>query len=98
MPRTIQEILDQQDELAAKFENFDPDLGHERPVEECLEARQLRLGRRIRIAPDDSSDGVFRHMAYGPLSGGRSNWKSVALRYRVEELLATTAFVQVVTG
>jgi hypothetical protein len=43
MPRTIQEILDQQEELAAKFENFDPDLGHERPVEEYLEARRLRI-------------------------------------------------------
>ena len=33
MPRTIQGILDHQDELADKFENFDPDLGHERPIE-----------------------------------------------------------------
>ena len=47
MPRTIREILDQQEELAAKFENFDPALGHERPVEEYLEARRLTMRRAI---------------------------------------------------
>ena len=34
MPRTIQELLDQQDELADKFENCDPELGQERPIED----------------------------------------------------------------
>ena len=42
MSRTVQEIIDQQGELADKFENFDPDLGQERPIEEYLEARRLR--------------------------------------------------------
>ena len=32
MPRTIQEILDRQDELAEEFENFDPDCGNERAI------------------------------------------------------------------
>lgn len=36
IPRTIQEILDQQDELADKFVNFERALGHERPIEEYL--------------------------------------------------------------
>ena len=45
MPRTIQEILDQQDELADKFESFDPELGRDHPVQEYLEARQSRLDR-----------------------------------------------------
>lgn len=49
MPRTIQEILDQQDELVGKFENFDPDPGHERPIGEYLEAR--RLSARNRQSP-----------------------------------------------
>jgi hypothetical protein len=34
MPRTIQEILDHADELAKKFEDFDPADGTERPVSE----------------------------------------------------------------
>ena len=38
--RTIQELLDQQDELAAKFEAFDPHDGIERPVSEYLELRR----------------------------------------------------------
>lgn len=45
MLRTIREILDQQEELADKFESFDPNLGRERPIEEYLVARRLRIGR-----------------------------------------------------
>ena len=60
MPRTIQEILDQQAELADKFENFDPDLGHERPIEEYLEARRLRIDRMNQAATDKSPDDDFR--------------------------------------
>lgn len=33
MPRTLQQILDQQDELAAKFENYKPDPADERDPE-----------------------------------------------------------------
>ena len=36
MPRSIQDILDHADELARRFENYDPDSGDERPVEEYL--------------------------------------------------------------
>ena len=36
MPRTIQEILDHADDLAKKFEDFDPADGTERPVAEYL--------------------------------------------------------------
>lgn len=36
MPRTIQEILDHADELAERFENYEPGDGDERPVEEYL--------------------------------------------------------------
>ena len=63
MPRTIQEILDQQDELADKFENFDPDLGHERPIEEYLEARRLRIAGTSQAATGESSVVTFRHPA-----------------------------------
>lgn len=50
MPRTIQEVLDYQDELADKFENFDPDLGDERPIEEYLEARRQTVANAKRSA------------------------------------------------
>ena len=36
MPRSIQDILDHADELAARFEDYEPDPAHERPVEEYL--------------------------------------------------------------
>ena len=60
MPRTIQEILDQQDELADKFENFDPDRGQERPIEEYLEARRLRISRANSTAIDVSPSEPVR--------------------------------------
>jgi hypothetical protein len=36
MPRSIQEILDHGDELAQRFEDYEPKVGDERPVEEYL--------------------------------------------------------------
>jgi len=36
MPRSIQDILDHADELAERFENYEPDPDDERPVEEYL--------------------------------------------------------------
>ena len=36
MPRSIQEILDHGDELAKRFEEYEPRSGDERPLEEYL--------------------------------------------------------------
>ena len=36
MPKSIQEILDHADELAQRFEDYEPDPSDERPVEEYL--------------------------------------------------------------
>lgn len=36
MPKSIQEILDHADELAQRFEDYEPKEGDERPVEEYL--------------------------------------------------------------
>jgi hypothetical protein len=36
MPRSIQEILDHADELARRFEDYEPHEGDERPVEEYI--------------------------------------------------------------
>lgn len=44
MPRSIQEILDQADELAKRFEDYEPGEGDEMPVEEYL-LRRAALAR-----------------------------------------------------
>jgi hypothetical protein len=44
MPRSIQEILDQADELAKRFEDYEPGEGDEVPVEEYL-LRRAALAR-----------------------------------------------------
>jgi hypothetical protein len=36
MPRSIQEILDHADELAKRFQDYEPNAGDERPLEEYL--------------------------------------------------------------
>jgi len=36
MPRSIQEILDHGDDLAKRFEDYEPKPGDERPIEEYL--------------------------------------------------------------
>ena len=41
MPRSIQEILDHADELAKRFEDYEPGPGDERPVEEYLLQRAV---------------------------------------------------------
>ncbi len=41
MPRSIQDILDHADQLAERFENFDPDDAVEIPVEEYLLQRAV---------------------------------------------------------
>lgn len=51
MPRSIQEILDHADELAKRFEDYEPNAEDERPVEENLLERAVleraRSERRI---------------------------------------------------
>jgi len=41
MPRSLQEILDHGDELAQRFEDYEPKGGDERPVEEYLLERAV---------------------------------------------------------
>jgi len=41
MPRSIQEILDHADELAQRFEEYEPGKGEERPVEVYLLERAV---------------------------------------------------------
>jgi len=41
MPRSIQDILDHGDELAKRFEDFDPNQAHDIPVEEYLLQRAV---------------------------------------------------------
>lgn len=44
VPRSIQDILDHADELAERFEKYEPDENNERPVEEDL-LQQAALSR-----------------------------------------------------
>ena len=41
LPRSIQEVLDHADELAKRFEIYEPGPGDERPVEEYLRQRAV---------------------------------------------------------
>ena len=53
MPRSIQEILDHADELAKKFEDHEPEVSDERPVEEyMLERAALARARSERQVAD----------------------------------------------
>ena len=53
MPRSIQEILDQADQLAQRFESYEPDATDERPVEEyMLERAALARARSERQVAD----------------------------------------------
>lgn len=53
MPRSIQEILDQADELAQRFESYEPAAADERPVEEyMLERAALARARGERQVAD----------------------------------------------
>lgn len=36
MPRSIQDILDHADQLAERFEDYEPNAGDDRPVEEYM--------------------------------------------------------------
>lgn len=53
MPRSIQEILDHADELAERFEDYEPLDGDERPLEEyLLERAALSRARSERQVAD----------------------------------------------
>lgn len=63
MPRTIQEILDHADDLAKRFEDYEPVDGHERPVAEYLLQRaalaSARAERQILEAVEAArADGI----------------------------------------
>jgi hypothetical protein len=76
MPRSIQEILDHADELAKRFEDYEPDPSDERPVEEyLLERAALARARSERQIVD-------------AITAARAN--SVSWQ-RIGELLGTSA-------
>ena len=63
MPRSIQEIFDHADQLAERFENYEPEAGDERPVEEYLLERAA-----LAWAPTSSTANAFSPDVYGPIS------------------------------
>ena len=65
MPRSIQEILDHADELARRFEGYEPADGDQRPVEEYLLQRaavgaspKRVTDRRSRVGRTQRRDSV----------------------------------------
>lgn len=76
MPRSIQEILDHADELAQRCEDYQPEPGDERPVEEyLLERAALARARGERQVVD----------AVAASRSGGVSWQ------RIGELLGTSA-------
>jgi len=76
MPRSIQEILDHADQLAERFENYEPAPGDERPVEEYLLERAA-------VARARSERGIVDAIAAARSKG--LPWQ------RIGELLGTSA-------
>jgi hypothetical protein len=76
MPRSIQEILDHADELAKRFEDYEPDTADERSVEEyLLERAALARARSERQIVDAVTAARAKNIS----------WK------RIGELLGTSA-------
>ncbi|HMQ25197.1 MAG TPA: hypothetical protein PKA98_04355 [Acidimicrobiales bacterium] len=76
MPRSIREILEHADELADRFEHYEPSTGDERPVEEYLLERAA-------IARAQSERQVLDAVTSARAKG--LSWK------RIGELLGTSA-------
>jgi len=70
MPRSIQEILDHGAELARRFEEYEPDAGHEQPVEEYLL-------RRATIARARSEQQLVEAVAAARAKG--TSWRRIGL-------------------
>lgn len=62
MPRSIQEILDHADEVAKRFEEYEPVPGDERPVEYVLQRAALARARSerqiVEAVTEARADGV----------------------------------------
>jgi len=70
MPRSIQDILDHADELAARFENYEPD--DERPVEEYLLQRAALARARSERQIVDAITAARAKNAHGHVSASSS--------------------------
>jgi hypothetical protein len=74
MPRTVQDILDQADELAKRFEDYQPAEGDERDPEAFAELRRAVLSRSdaersIKEAVDNARERGYSWALIGSLVG-----------------------------
>lgn len=74
MPRTVQDILDHADELAKRFEEYEPSTTDERDLEVFVELRQAVLSRSdaersIRDAVKRAREHGYSWISIGSLIG-----------------------------
>lgn len=70
MPRSIQEILDHADELAQRFEDYEPEPGDERTVEEyLLERAAIARARSERDIVDAVTRARSKGMSWQRIGG-----------------------------
>jgi hypothetical protein len=90
MPRSIQEILDHADELAQRFEDYEPQPGEERTVEEYLIQRaaiaRARSERQIIDAVTTARHKGVSRQRIGELLGTSAR----AAQQRYGDLVETT--------
>jgi hypothetical protein len=88
MPRTIQEILDHADELAKRFEDYDPDAADETPVAEHLLRRaalaRARTERQIVEAVEAARAGGLSWARIGKLLGTSAQAAQQRYAHRAE--------------
>lgn len=88
MPRTVQEILDHGDELAARFEAYDPEPGDQRDPDALSALRSAAVGRAeaegaLRDAVLRARDEHYSWQAIGALLG--TSGEAARQRYRPKQ-------------
>lgn len=85
MPRTLQEILDQQDELARQFEDYEPDPADARDPEPYRKLMAAAMARgeaesAVKCAVHDARDAGYSWNAIGAVLG--TSGAAAQQRYR----------------
>jgi hypothetical protein len=91
MPRSIQDILDHANELAERFENYEPEPNDERPVEEyLLERAALARARSERQNVDAITAARIKQVSWTRIGELLGTSAQAALRQRHHHQLITS--------